>query len=455
MSVETSVITGLSSEGSLKKALQAGLTHDDFEICDEEFAWMVERSESKMPITPIFFKRKFPEFDFQIVDEPLVDLIDELKKERAYIQISSAIDELLGGEDPLDQDNALDKASGFIEVIEQVRKMSGHHSYVLIKAGWEAHYQKMKSLAALRSNGDIPGIPTGLEHLDHHWGGLQGETAYLYLGRPGDAKSFSLAQLVIEAAWAGYRAVMFSPEMSEYQHTCRFHTLLSGKKEVQEACGLSEAFPNRALREGRGFNMKTYRRFCQWLDSELPGEMVLFTQKYRREKMTVGYIRSILKDVDADLVIIDPVYKLRPPRYRGTRWEELGEITDGLVDLAHEFNVPVVLSNQANRAMVGAKDDAPSMNSSFGSDTPVQEADTVVGVRHFDSERKLKLKCTKNRYGERFMFEARFLPNYGVLQDITPINDVYSRGFDQDKLAQIEAQLEADEAAEAENDTYA
>ena len=267
MSVETSVITGLSSEGSLKKALQAGLTHDDFEICDEELAWMVERSESKMPITPIFFKRKFPEFDFQIVDEPLVDLIDELKKERAYIQISSAIDELLGGEDPLDQDNALDKASGFIEVIEQVRKMSGHHSYVLIKAGWEAHYQKMKSLAALRSNGDIPGIPTGLEHLDHHWGGLQGETAYLYLGRPGDAKSFSLAQLVIEAAWAGYRAVMFSPEMSEYQHTCRFHTLLSGKKEVQEACGLSEAFPNRALREGRGFNMKTYRRFFQWLDS--------------------------------------------------------------------------------------------------------------------------------------------------------------------------------------------
>ena len=52
MSVESFVIAGLSTEGSLKKAFQAGLTEDDFEICDEEFAWMVARSEIKQPITP-------------------------------------------------------------------------------------------------------------------------------------------------------------------------------------------------------------------------------------------------------------------------------------------------------------------------------------------------------------------------------------------------------------------
>src|SRR5215471_3293071 len=444
MSIEASVITGLSVEGSLKKAWQAGLTEDDFELCDEEFQWMVERSESKQPITPTFFKRKFPEFDFQTSDDSLVDLIDELKKERAYIGISSAIDELLGGENTLDADNAIDKGAVFAEVLEEIRRTSGQHNLVFGKV-WEPHYQRMKNLSTLRSNGDIPGIPTGLEHLDLHWGGLQGETAYLYLGRPGDAKSFSLAQLVIEAAWNGYRAVVFSPEMSEFQHQCRFHTLLSAKKEVQEACGLKEAFPNRVLREGRGFNLKTYKRFLQWLEAELSGEYVLFTQKYRREKMTIGYIKSRLREVDADLVVIDPIYKLRPPRYRGTRWEELGEITDACVDMAHEFAIPVVMSNQANRAMVGAKEDAPSMNSSFGSDTPVQEADTVIGVRHLDSERKLKLRCTKNRYGERFSFEARFLPNFGIVQDITPIQDAYSRGFDPDKLAQIEAQLEAEE----------
>jgi replicative DNA helicase len=448
LSYESFVIASLVEEGSLKKAFEENLSPDDFEICDEEFAWMIERAETKQPISPLFFKQKFPEFDLISPDESLPDLISAFKKERAYVAISSAIDEMLGGEEPLEPENALDKAGELTEILENIRRSAGAHSEVLIKAGWEAHYNRVKNLSTLRDNGEIPGIPTGLTHLDHHWGGLQGETAYLYLGRPGDAKSFSVAQLATEAAWHGYRAVVFSPEMSEHQHYSRFHTLLSGKKEVQEALGFSEAFRNRALREGRGFNVKNYKRFLQWIESELPGEIHLFTQKYRRQKMTTPYIRSRVKDVGADLAIIDPVYKLSPPRRRGTRWEELSEISDSLVDLAHELNIPVVLSNQANRALVGSKDDAPSMNSSFGSDTPVQEADAVIGVRHFSEERTLKYRCSKNRYGERFSFTAKFLPNFGVLEDVTPINDEYARGFDPEKAALLAEELEN------EGDTY-
>lgn len=446
--MEAFIIAGLSQEGSLKKALEENLTPEDFELHDEEFAWMIERIERKEPITPRVFKAKFPEFEFVVAEESLNDLISELKKEKAYIAISSAIEELLEGEEALDHDNALEKAGQLSEILDNIRRTSGTHSTVLIKAGWEAHYLRMKNLSTLRDNGDIPGIPTGLEHLDHHWGGLQGETAHLYLGRPGDAKSFSLAQLAVEAAWHGYRAIVFSPEMSELQHYARFHTLLSAKPDVQTALGLKGPFSNRALREGRGFNMKLYKRFCQWIDLELPGEIALFTQKYRREKMTVGYVKSRVKDSNADLVIIDPVYKLSPPRRRGTRWEELSEITDSLVDIAHEFNIPVVLSNQANRALVGSKDDAPSMNSSFGSDTPVQEADVVIGVRHFSEDRILKFRCSKNRYGDRFGFKARFVPNQGILEDVTPINDEYARGFDPEKAAMLSEQLDAEE------DTY-
>jgi replicative DNA helicase len=447
LSYESFLIASLVQEGSLKKAFEENLSPDDFEVFDEEFAWMIERVESKQPITPLFFKQKFPEFDFITADESLSDLISEFKKERAYVAISSAIDEMLGGEEPLEPDNALEKSAQLSEILEQVQRSAGVHSEVLIKAGWEDHYNRMKNLSILRDNGDIPGIPTGLAHLDLHWGGLQGETAHLYLGRPGDAKSFSLAQLAVECAWHGYRAVVFSPEMSEHQHYARFHTLLSAKEEVQDALGFKEPFRNRALREGRGFNLKNYKRFLQWW-SEQQGEIVLFTQKYRREKMTINYIKNRAKEVGADLIIIDPVYKLSPPRRRGTRWEELSEITDGLVDIAHEFNVPVVLSNQANRAMVGSKDDAPSMNSSYGSDTPVQEADVVVGVRHFSDEHILKLSCTKNRYGDRFRFTAKFLPNHGILQDVTPLQDEYARGFDP------EAAMKLSEELDNENDTY-
>src|SRR4029077_2869204 len=264
LSYESFLIASLVQEGSLKKAFEENLSPDDFEVFDEEFAWMIERVESKQPITPLFFKQKFPEFDFITADESLSDLISEFKKERAYVAISSAIDEMLGGEEPLEPDNALEKSAQLSEILEQVQRSAGVHSEVLIKAGWEDHYNRMKNLSILRDNGDIPGIPTGLAHLDLHWGGLQGETAHLYLGRPGDAKSFSLAQLAVECAWHGYRAVVFSPEMSEHQHYARFHTLLSAKEEVQDALGFKEPFRNRALREGRGFNLKNYKRFLQW-----------------------------------------------------------------------------------------------------------------------------------------------------------------------------------------------
>ena len=89
------------------------------------------------------------------------------------------------------------------------------------------------------------------------------------------------------------------------------------------------------------------------------------------------------------------------------------------------------------------------MNSSYGSDTPVQEADVVIGVRHFSDERILKFSCTKNRYGDRFKFTAKFQPNFGILQDITPINDEYARGFDPEKAALLSEELENSE------DTYA
>jgi len=444
MSVEAFVIAALSAEGSLKKAFMGDLSVSDFEIYDREFEWMMGRQDRKEPITPLFFKRKFPEFDFVMSEQPLNDLIEELQRERAFIQISSAIDELIGGEDPLDNDNVLEKLEAFQESVTEIRRPGMEPGWVCLSENSEQVYEQMRNLRTLRENGEIPGIQTGLAHLDHHWGGLQGETTYVYLGRPGDAKSFSLAKIAVEAAWNGYRAVVFSPEMSEWQHYCRFWTLFSAKPEVQEALGLRRAFANRDLRVGHGFNIKKLKRFLQWIDAEVPGEIALFTQRYRREKMTVPFIRSKLKDMAADVLIVDPVYKLRPPRKRMSRWEELGEITDGLVDIAHEFNIPVVLSNQANRALIGARDDAPSMNSSYGSDTPVQEADAVIGVRAFPEDQTLKYKCSKNRYGERFNFTARFLPNQGILEDITPLVDAY----DADKLEQLDAMLED------EKDTY-
>jgi len=446
MSVEAYVIAALVDEGSPKRAFQEGIDARHFEIKDEEFEWIVERTEKRKPITPRLFKQKFPEFEFIVDQGNIGDLLAELKQERAFVAVSSAIDEIFSGDDPLSPENAVEKAFVLREILGEVARTHSENADISIKADWERAYERVKRLSILNSAGESIGIPTGLDHFDHHFGGLLPETSYLFLGRPGDAKSFTLAKLTTEGAWAGFKMGFFSPEMTEHQHNCRFHTLLSAKKEVQAALSLKGAFRNRALKNGFGFNLKEYRRFLQWLNEEMKGEIKLFTQKYRREKMSVSYIESRVEDYGLDAIVVDPIYKLRAPRKRGNRWEELGEIVDALVDLSHTYNIPVVMSNQAGRALQGMKGDPPGKDSSHGADSPVQEANCVIGVKHFSDERIMKYKCDKNRDGEPFRFSARFHPNVGVLEDITPLQGDFYNGYDPEKVEEVsDALREAEE----------
>jgi replicative DNA helicase len=453
MSVENFVIAALVDEGSAKRAFQAGITESDFEIADEEFHWIVEQYERKKPVTKRLFKKKFPEFEFIESNDKLSDLLDELKQEKAFVTISSAIDEILGGDEPLDSDNALDKAIELREVLSSVLRAHSMSSETLITSDWHGHLNHMKQLQSMRQNGEIPGIPTGLPHLDLHWGGLQGEATYVVLGRPGDAKSFFMGKLATEAAWNGYRVGFFSPEMSEHQHRCRFSTLLSSKTEIQQALNLKGAFRNRALKDGHGYNLKTYKRFLEYIDEEMKGEIALFTPKYRREKMNTAYIASRVEDLGIDVVIVDPLYKLKGSRRIRDRWERLAEITDELTDMAHAFNVPVVMSNQATRSLVGTRGEPPSKDTSFGSDAPAQEGDCVIGVKHFSEERIMKLACTKNRHGEAFKFTVAFWPNLGRMEDVTPLKGEYLNGYDAEKVDELRKALR--EAEEVEEDVNA
>lgn len=442
MSVESFVLAQLVQIGSPKQAFLAGISEKDFDQHDEEFRWLVSQHEQKKPINVRRFRKKFPDFELVQADEKLTDLLDELKQERAYVAISTAIDEMLDGDEPLDNDNAIQKAGQLREILTDVLKTHSAASDSMIFSDFDGHLRHMKQLQAMRENGEVPGIPTGIANIDHHCSGLQREASYVVLGRPGDAKSMILAKFAVEATWAGFRAGVFSPEMTEHQHRCRFATLLSAKKEIQEELGLSGAFRNRALKDGHGYNYKKYRRFLQWCKTGLKGgEIALFTQKYRREKMTPAYIASRAEDLGLDLVIVDPIYKLKTGRRVNDRWERIAEIVDALTDMAHSQNIPVVMSNQSTRSLVGNRGEGPDKDTSFASDAPVQEADVVMGVKHFSEERLMKVNCSKNRHGEPFKFQMAFFPNIGRMEDITPIKGDYLNGHDPEAARELLKEL--------------
>lgn len=445
MSVEALVIAALVEEGSVKKAFQAGVGAEDFEIYDQEFAWLVRQMEKRKTISERRFLAAFPDFEFVQSGERVQDLLEDFKQERAFVSISSGIDEVL---QELDHENAVEQAVRLREILGDAIRGSSAASDVLIKSDWRQHYKEQKELQILRESGHVAGIPTGIRHLDHHWGGLQPATTYCYLGRPGDAKSFNLAKLAVEGHWEGRRVGLFSPEMTERQHRCRIATLLSGKKEVQEELDLKGAFRNRALRDGHGYNLKEYRRFLEWYEETVEGEICLFTQKFRREKMSLAFIENRIEDLGIELVIIDPIYKLKFPRKRQLKHEELADIVDGIQDLAHAFNIPVVMSNQAGRALVGSRGDPPTKDSSHGSDAPSQEADVVIGVKHHSEERMMKLNCSKNRHGESFKFTMKCNLNIGLMEDVTPIKGDYFNGYDPEMAEELREAMSETEKKE-------
>jgi len=146
MSVEAFLISALVEEGTPKQAFQQGISVDDFEMHDEEFEWLVRRTENRKPVTPRLFKKAFPDFEFILSNEKIGDLVDELKQERAYLAISSGIDETLND---LDQDNAIVKAMQLREVLGQAVKSYSPVSDVLIKGDFQSHLQEQKELLRL------------------------------------------------------------------------------------------------------------------------------------------------------------------------------------------------------------------------------------------------------------------------------------------------------------------
>lgn len=428
MSVEAAVVTAIVEEGigGIRKLYQAGLSSGDFPAYEDEVDWIEKSLSNRKPVNPRIFRRRFEDFDWLPPKEPLQELLVEFKQERAFIDFNELINSTLDG---LEYDNALEKAEFMREQLATVTKFH-NNSDVLLVSGYRDHLEEQRRLHKLRKAGVPPGIPTDIDHLDHHWDGMVNGRMCVVLGRPGEGKSMLGSKIEWAAIKRKYRVLKFSPEMNAREHRCRLHTIASYDPDTKKALGLERSFRNRALMNGIGYPIKKYQQFCEWLEEEC-GEVILLTANNRGGKMTVGFIESKIEDLSPDLVIVDPIYDLRPPRRRDSPIWEVGDIADRLAQLTEHFNLPFVVTNQAHR-QGGERGDAPHKDKSFGSDVPIQRGDYVIGLKNIEDEHRLLLRCTKSRFGRDFRFEMFFNGNTGAMKEFTSPKGSYYNGQDDD-----------------------
>lgn len=409
--MEPLVLSALVEEGNLKNAYRAGIGKNDFQIYFDEFEWLEKRFQSRKPISRRIFCERFQDFEFVVSRESLDDLLQELKTERAYGQVAALLETV---SETLLPENSIETAEHMREVLAEVLKSYSPHSDIDIK-NFEDHFEKIRQHRIMAKAGHTVGMPLLIPTIDYHWDGLLPGRLIGVLGRPGEGKSSLIAWASWVSVKTGYNTGLFSPEMNEFEHTCRIHTLASADPEVQKACNLKKSFRNRDLMRGTGFDLKAYKRFLEYF-SELPGYCHIFTKKYRRAAITPQYIASRIEDLGLHGIIVDPISKISVGHKRRDNpvWEAYDKV-NAFQELGEEHNVFALATNWSHRQSGKSKSEkAPDLDESFGSDALAQEADHIIGVKYDEEDGTLSLRCTKSRFGKnKFTAVVDFKPNTG------------------------------------------
>jgi replicative DNA helicase len=422
ISVEPLVIAKLVEAENPRAAFTAGVTKNDFDIYTDEFSWIVSRYERSKPINRRSFCARFPDFEFVVSREKLEDLIEELKNERAYSAVASLVESV---SENLLPENAVEQAEHMREVLSEVVKAFSVNSEISLK-NTSDHLEQVRQHRILASKGQTVGMPFLIPSLDYHYDGCCRGRMISFIGRPGDGKSYFLAWLAWVTMKMGFNTAIFSPEMNEHEHLCRIHTLASADPVVQKACDLKSSFSNRALMRGRGFDMKAYKRLCEYMEN-LDGNCYLFTKKYRRDRLTTQYIGSRVEDLDLYGIFVDPISKI----YAGTKrnenavWESYDKV-HAYQELIEEHNIFGIATNWSTRQLGRSKvERAPSLDDSFGSDALAQESDHVIGLLYDEDDHTLTLRCTKSRFGKgKFSVTMNFDPDSGLFTEMNIPYDV-------------------------------
>lgn len=241
--------------------------------------------------------------------------------------------------------------------------------------------------AAVKKQGQIAGVTTGLKAIDKRLGGLHSSDLVILAGRPGMGKTalatkmaFSAAQLALHAmrrpderpdtrvSGDGAAVAFFSLEMSAEQIALR---ILAEQTEI----------PAEKIRRGE-IRADDFPHFVR-VSAELQG-MPLYIDDTPALSITQlrARARRLKRTKNLGLIVVDYLQLMTGPM--GTkpenRVQEISAITRGLKAIAKELNVPVLALSQLSRAVEQREDKRPQLADLRESGTIEQDADVVMFV---------------------------------------------------------------------------
>jgi replicative DNA helicase len=221
---------------------------------------------------------------------------------------------------------------------------------------------------ALRREGQVVGVSTGLKDIDRLLGGLHPSDLLIIAGRPSMGKTALATNIAFNAAKAGDTVLFFSLEMSSEQLATRILSEQSG-------------IPSDRIRRG---DIK---------DDEFQRVVVASQELHRTPlfiddtpALSVSALRTrarrLKRKNNLSLIVVDYLQLMQSGlgRRNDNRVQEISEITRGLKTLAKELDVPVLALSQLSRQVENRDNKRPQLADLRESGSIEQDADVVIFI---------------------------------------------------------------------------
>ena len=351
------------------------------------------------------FLAKFPSMELVDCQESDRYLVDTIREEYLYYQSVPVIQkaaELLKS----DSNAAAEYLVNAMKGLQPSYRLGG----VDIAADAEIRFEEFLDR---REHQEKWFFTCGFPELDDLIHGIQRrDELFVIFARTNQGKSWVLEKMCTHIWQIGYNVGYISPEMSASSIGYRFDTLHShysnsglmwGKDEIEE---------------------DDYKSYIQEIRNSENKFMVATPADFDK-KITVTKIKNWVRQNKLDLVAVDGITYMSDERYRrgDNKTTSLTNISEDLMELSMELQIPVLVVVQANRSGVVEKgtDETPELESIRDSDGIAHNASKILSIQQ--KERGILVMTVKKQrmgaVGGKLIYnwdintgEFNFVPSY-------------------------------------------
>lgn len=372
------------------KAWEAELTSDFFSVPANSglYRILMDRIRAQRPLDPSSIKediraKKLPGLSLSV----LVEVLNCEKSHEAWPDYLGAIRDtharrliIAAAQESYEKPGAT--------ALDAIRKATEAASSAM--AGQSAMMDAQKAVQTfLRSfqerndNGAQPGIPTGIDVIDGHTGGMRKGELWVVGAKTSGGKSILMLQMAAEAIKSGKRVAIFTLELGVDEVIGR---LISCMGRIP----ISQIMNPKQLEKGQCAKIKTQAQAI--MDTNL---FVCDMADLTIDAIS-GHCIRLAESGGLDLILIDYLQMVSSPRIKGqSREQEVAAISRACKQLAKRLRCPVLTATQLNDA-----------NQSRESRAIEHDSDNLILIEH-DPETQnmanvLFWKCRNGKRGEGY-----------------------------------------------------